>query len=125
MICARQGARAVASFLVASGTMPVLSPAIVEKRVLTIAFFTVFLDLVGFGIIIPLLPLYVKTMGGTAETVGFILSSFSLTQLLATPVLGRLSDRVGRRPVILLSLAGNAASMALFALATKLSLLPL
>jgi len=105
--------------------MPVLSPAIVEKRVLTIAFFTVFLDLVGFGIIIPLLPLYVKTMGGTAETVGFILSSFSLTQLLATPVLGRLSDRIGRRPVILLSLVGNAASMALFALATKLAFLPL
>jgi len=96
-----------------------------QQRVLAFAFLTVFLDLVGFGIIIPLLPLYVKSMGGTAETVGFILSSFALTQLLATPVLGRISDRVGRRPVILLSLAGNAASMALFAFATKFSLLPL
>jgi len=98
------------------------SPA---QRVLAFAFVTVFLDLVGFGIIIPLLPLYVKSMGGSAETVGFILSSFSLMQLLATPLLGRLSDRVGRRPVILISLAGNAAAMALFAVATKVSLLPL
>ncbi|WP_394846486.1 MFS transporter [Pendulispora brunnea] len=96
-----------------------------KERVLAFAFVTVFLDLVGFGIIIPLLPFYVKSMGGTAETVGFILSSFSLTQLLLTPVLGRLSDRVGRRRVILVSLAGNAVSMALFALATKVSLLPL
>ena len=96
-----------------------------RRRVVTFVFITVFLDLIGFGIIIPLLPLYVQTMGGTAQVVGFILSSFSFTQLLATPVLGRLSDRIGRRPVILLSLAGNAASMLIFALATKMTLLPL
>ena len=65
-----------------------------EARVVLIVFFTVFLDLVGFGIIIPFLPLYVKSMGGTAETVGFLFASFSLTQLIATPILGRLSDRV-------------------------------
>jgi DHA1 family tetracycline resistance protein-like MFS transporter len=95
------------------------------RRVLIIVFCTVFLDLAGFGIIIPLLPLYVKSMGGTAETVGILLSSFSLTQLVATPILGRLSDRAGRRRVILTSLAGNAASMMLFAAATHLRLLPL
>ncbi len=93
------------------------------RRVVFFVFLTVFLDLVGFGIIIPLLPFYVQTMGGSAETVGFILASFSLTQLVATPFLGRLSDRFGRRPVILLSLAGNALAMVLFALATKTSLL--
>ena len=93
------------------------------RRVVVFVFVTVFLDLVGFGIIIPLLPFYVRSMGGSAETVGFILASFSLTQLLATPFLGGLSDRFGRRPVILLSLAGNAAAMVLFALATKTSLL--
>jgi DHA1 family tetracycline resistance protein-like MFS transporter len=96
-----------------------------ETRVVAIVFVTVFLDLVGFGIIIPFLPLYVKSMGGTALTVGFLFSSFSLTQVLATPILGRLSDRFGRRRVILLSLAGNAASMALFALAADLRFLPL
>jgi DHA1 family tetracycline resistance protein-like MFS transporter len=93
------------------------------RRVVGFVFLTVFLDLVGFGIIIPLLPFYVKSMSGSAETVGFILASFSFTQLVATPFLGRLSDRLGRRPVILISLAGNAASMVLFALATKTSLL--
>jgi MFS transporter, DHA1 family, tetracycline resistance protein len=93
------------------------------RRVVFFVFLTVFLDLVGFGIVIPLMPFYVRSMGGTAETVGFLLASFSLTQLVATPFLGRLSDKVGRRPVVLLSLAGNAAAMVLFALATKTSLL--
>ncbi len=88
------------------------------KRVIPLVFATVFLDLVGFGIIIPFLPLYVKSMGGTAETVGFLFGSFSFTQLIATPILGRISDRLGRRRVILVSLAGNAASMVLFAVAT-------
>ena len=95
------------------------------SRVITFVFLTVFLDLIGFGIVIPLFPFYVKSMGGSAKTVGFLLSCFSFTQLVATPFLGRLSDRVGRRKVILFSLAGNAVSMVLFALATKVSLLPL
>src|SRR5687768_15469744 len=85
------------------------------SRVMAIVFVTAFLDLIGFGIIIPLLPLYVQSMGGSAQTVGFILASFSFTQLVATPLLGRLSDSIGRRPVILISLAGNALSMVAFA----------
>jgi DHA1 family tetracycline resistance protein-like MFS transporter len=93
--------------------------------VVTFVFLTVFLDLIGFGIIIPLFPFYVKSMGGSARTIGFLLSCFAFTQLVATPLLGRLSDRIGRRKVILLSLAGNAVSMVLFALAAKASLLPL
>jgi MFS transporter, DHA1 family, tetracycline resistance protein len=95
------------------------------SRVVTFVFLTVFLDLIGFGIVIPLFPFYVKSMGGSARTVGILLACFSFTQLVATPFLGRLSDRLGRRPVILVSLAGNAVSMVLFALATKVSLLPL
>jgi MFS family permease len=94
-------------------------------RVLAIVFVTVFLDLIGFGIVIPLMPFYVQSMGGTAFTVGVLLSCFAGTQFIATPYLGRLSDRVGRRKVILVSLIGNAASMVLFALATKVQLLPL
>lgn len=95
------------------------------SRVLAFVFLTVFLDLIGFGIVIPMFPLYVKSMGGSARTVGFLLSCFSFTQLVATPFLGRLSDRVGRRPVILLSLLGNAVAMVLFALATTRQMLPL
>jgi MFS transporter, DHA1 family, tetracycline resistance protein len=97
----------------------------IASRVTTFVFLTVFLDLIGFGVIIPLMPLYVESMGGSASTVGVILSLFALTQLIATPILGRLSDRIGRRPVILISLAGNALSMVAFAAATKLHWLPL
>jgi len=104
------------------------TPVTVEtarKRVVLFVFLTAFLDLIGFGIILPLLPFYVDSMGGSAETVGLIFMSFSLMQLAATPLLGRMSDRFGRRKVILLSLAGNAAAMIAFALATKLLWLPL
>jgi MFS transporter, DHA1 family, tetracycline resistance protein len=93
-------------------------------RVTRLVVFTVFLDLVGFGIIIPLLPFYVQSMNGSASTVGALLSCYAFAQLLATPILGRVSDRFGRRRVMLISLAGNALSMLLFALATKLALLP-
>lgn len=96
-----------------------------RSRVVFFVFLTAFLDLIGFGIILPLLPFYVETMGGSAETVGFVFMCFSLTQLAATPVLGRMSDRFGRRRVILLSLAGNAAAMIGFAVATELRYLPL
>ncbi len=95
------------------------------SRVVFFVFVTVFLDLVGFGIVMPLMPFYVKTMGGDAQTVGFLLAGFSLLQLLATPFLGRLSDRIGRRRVILVSLAGNALAMVIFAGATQLAILPL
>jgi MFS family permease len=95
------------------------------RRVVAFAFLTVFLDLLGFGIILPLLPFYVNEMGGSAETVGILFGCFSFTQLLATPLLGRISDRFGRRRVILVSLAGNVLSMVAFALASKLLVLPL
>ncbi len=95
------------------------------SRVLLFVFLTVFLDMIGFGIVIPLLPFYVQSMGGSAEVVGLILGTFSLTQMLATPILGRLSDRYGRRPVILLSLAGNAIAMVIFAFAAEQKLLAL
>jgi MFS transporter, DHA1 family, tetracycline resistance protein len=95
------------------------------RRVEAVVFFTVFLDLVGFGIVIPMLPFYVQSMGGSARTVGILLGCFSFTQLLATPLLGRYSDSHGRRSVILLSLLANAVAMALFALASHERLLVL
>lgn len=91
-----------------------------KNRIMWVIFVTIFLDMIGFGMVFPLMPFYVKQLGGNSETYGLLLSSFSVMQLIATPMMGRLSDRFGRRPVILLSLFGNALSMVLFALANQL-----
>ena len=74
---------------------------------LIIVFVTVFIDLLGFGIIIPLLPFYAESFGASAFVVGMLGTSFSLMQFLFSPLWGRLSDRVGRRPIILIGLAGS------------------
>src|SRR5687767_8806716 len=91
-----------------------VSPS-VRRRVLLLVILTVFLDLVGFGLVMPLLPLYVKSMNASPFMIGVILSSFSVAQLIATPLLGKLSDKYGRRKIILISLVGNAISMVVFA----------
>jgi MFS transporter, DHA1 family, tetracycline resistance protein len=66
------------------------------------------LDLVGFGIVLPLLPLYAKDFGARAGLAAGLVASFSLAQLVAAPLWGRLSDRVGRKPVLVLALCGSA-----------------
>ncbi|MBI5687497.1 MAG: MFS transporter [Verrucomicrobia bacterium] len=81
-----------------------------NKRSLLIIFLTVFVDMLGFGIVIPLLPLYVKEFGASAATCTAVLASYLIAQTLCAPVLGRISDRVGRRPVLIASLAGAAVS---------------
>jgi MFS transporter, DHA1 family, tetracycline resistance protein len=93
------------------------------KLGLPVVYFTVFLDLVGFGIILPQLPYYAEAFGATGVWVGAILTAYSAAQLLGASVLGRLSDRVGRRPVLLMSLAGSATSLLLSGLAGSLWLL--
>ncbi|MGQ9495119.1 MAG: MFS transporter [Thermoanaerobaculaceae bacterium] len=93
------------------------------RRLLAILFIIVFLDLVGFGIVIPLLPLYAERYQPSPWVFGLLLSSFSLMQFFFAPVLGRLSDRWGRRPVLVLSLTGSAVGYLLFALADSLALL--
>ena len=86
-----------------------------------IVFVTVFIDLLGFGIIIPLLPFYAETFGATAFTVGLLATSFSLMQFIFAPIWGRLSDRVGRRPIILLGLLGSCLSYFGFGMASTLT----
>src|SRR6187402_1248309 len=90
-----------------------------KSRVLFFVFATVLLDVIGFGIVIPLLPFYVRSMGGSAEVIGLLLGTFAFTQMIATPLLGRLSDRYGRRPIILASLLGNTVAMVIFAIAAE------
>lgn len=88
-----------------------------SRSILVVVFLTVFIDLVGFGIVIPLLPLYAKTHAPSPLVLGLLMASFSAMQFLFAPVLGRLSDRFGRRPIVLLSLFGTVASYLLFAFA--------
>lgn len=92
-------------------------------RPLSIIFLTVFVNLVGFGIIIPLLPFYAQTFGASPLVIGLLFASFSLSQLVASPILGDLSDRWGRRPVLIFSLLGTVVSFVLLALATSLPML--
>jgi multidrug resistance protein len=84
---------------------------------------SVALDLVGFGIVLPILPLYAERFRASPGTVGLLVASFSLAQLVCSPLLGRLSDRIGRKPVLVLSLAGTAAGSLLTGLAGSLWLL--
>jgi MFS family permease len=90
---------------------------------LGIVFLTVFLDLVGFGIVLPLLPFYATELGASPFEVGLIIASYSAMQFLFAPVWGSLSDRYGRRPLLLVGLLGSAASYVVFGLARSLEVL--
>src|SRR5712691_2317350 len=92
-------------------------------RPLLIIFLTIFVNLIGFGIIIPLLPFYAEKFGASPVVIGLLFAIFSLCQLIAAPVLGELSDRYGRRPILLFSLAGTVVSFVMLALAQSLTML--
>lgn len=94
-----------------------------KRSPLIILFITIFLDLLGFGLILPLLPIYIKAYGGQPWVGGMLMSSFSVMQFIFTPIWGKLSDRVGRRPLILLSLIGSAISYLFFGAAPTLTIL--
>ncbi len=87
-----------------------------NSRLLTI-FVIVFVDLLGFGLILPLLPYYAEAYGATPVVVGFLVASYAAAQLIGAPLLGRLSDRYGRRPILLLSVFGTLVGFLLLALA--------
>ena len=91
-----------------------------RKPSLLVVFLTVFVDLVGFGIVLPLLPKYVRDFGAPGWMLGAIVAAYSLMQFLFAPKWGRLSDRIGRRPVLLVSTAGFVLSYALFAVGSGL-----
>jgi len=82
-----------------------------------ILFAVVLIDLVGFGIVLPLLPSQAAQFSSSATAIGALVASFSLMQFLVAPWWGRVSDRIGRRPVLVLGLASSAVSYLLFALA--------
>ncbi|MBI3911535.1 MAG: MFS transporter, partial [Armatimonadetes bacterium] len=88
-----------------------------------IIFFTVFLDLLGFGLVLPLLPQFAKQHGASEAIIGVLGATYSAFQFVFAPLWGRLSDRVGRRPVLLISITGSSLSYLLFALAPNLATL--
>src|SRR5215207_2836402 len=93
------------------------------SRPLLIIFLTILVNLIGFGIIIPLLPFYAETFGASPLVVGLLFASFSIAQLIAAPLLGAWSDRWGRRPGLILSLVGTVVSFAMLAVAQSLFML--
>ena len=86
-------------------------------------FLTVVVDLIGFGIVLPLLPLYAEEFQAKPWQIGALIACFSAMQFLFAPVWGRLSDRVGRRPVLLVGLAGSVVFYTVFGFANSVSLL--
>jgi MFS transporter, DHA1 family, tetracycline resistance protein len=92
-----------------------------KRSALGIVFVTVFIDLLGFGIVLPLLPRYGEYFHAEGPVLGLLMASFSAMQFIFSPIWGRVSDRVGRRPILILGLAGSTASYAVFGLASSLS----
>lgn len=102
-------------------TPPAEETAIRAPARLSILFFTVFVDLVGFGIVLPLLPLYADGFGASGAAVGLLVTSYSVAQFFMAPLWGRLSDRFGRRPIIIIGLVGSALAYLVFAWSRSLT----
>jgi MFS transporter, DHA1 family, tetracycline resistance protein len=96
-----------------------------KRSPLLVIFITVFIDLIGFGIVIPVLPFYVEgtKFKASPSTVGLLFASYSIMQLVFSPILGRLSDRYGRRPILLISLIGTGLGFLILGFATTLWML--
>ena len=98
-------------------------PRTTSRSPLLFIFLTVFIDLLGFGIVIPLLPVYADMYGADPRELGLLFGCFSGMQFLFAPMWGRLSDRIGRKPVLVGGLVGTSASYLLFAFAGSMPLL--
>src|SRR5688572_21357049 len=94
-----------------------------KRSPLGIIFLTVFLDLIGFGIVLPLLPHFAAQHQASELQIGLLMATYSLMQFFFAPLWGGLSDRIGRRPVLLISITGSALSYLIFAFAPSLATL--
>ncbi|MCH6265481.1 MFS transporter [Neobacillus citreus] len=94
-----------------------------KKTALPILFVVMFLVMVGFGIIIPVLPFYAEEMGANPTELGLLMAVYSLMQLIFAPMWGRLSDRIGRKPVMMIGITGLALSFFIQAISTELWML--
>jgi len=94
-----------------------------EKGAMPVLFLMMFLVMVGFGIIIPVLPFYAKTAGANPAELGLLMAVYSLMQLIFSPMWGKISDAVGRKPVLMIGISGLALSFFMMAMADKLWML--
>lgn len=94
-----------------------------SKKTLLILSAVMFFVMVGFGIIIPVLPFYAEELGATPTQLGLLMATYSLMQFIFSPFWGRVSDRIGRKPVIMIGISGLALSFLLLALSTQLWML--
>ncbi len=94
-----------------------------NRSALAILFLIVFVDLLGFGMVIPVMPLYAERLGASEAATGWLSTGYSLMQFVFAPIWGRLSDRVGRRPVLLASIGMTALAFLLYGLAGSFGLL--
>ncbi|HSR21501.1 MAG TPA: MFS transporter, partial [Anaerolineales bacterium] len=94
-----------------------------KNKQLASVILVVFIDLLGFSLILPLLPYYATTFGATAFVTGLLVASYAAAQLVGAPILGRLSDRYGRRPILLASVFGSAMGFVLLGFAESLLIL--
>ena len=93
------------------------------KRALPILFLVMFLVMIGFGIIIPVLPFYAEEMGASPTQLGLLMAVYSLMQLIFAPFWGKLSDRIGRKPIMMVGIAGLSLSFFIQAMSTELWML--
>jgi DHA1 family tetracycline resistance protein-like MFS transporter len=94
-----------------------------QNKRLLILFLIVFIDLLGFSLILPLLPFYAETFGASPFQIGLLVASYAAAQLVGAPLLGRLSDRIGRRPVLIISLIGTFIGFLMLGFANSLWML--
>ncbi|HEY6137375.1 MAG TPA: MFS transporter [Thermoanaerobaculia bacterium] len=94
-----------------------------RRASLLVLFLTVFIDLIGFGMVIPFLSFYAREYGASGTTVGAVVGIYSIMQFFFAPVWGRMSDRIGRRPVLLISLTASCIGYLLFGFARNLVML--
>src|SRR3989338_7071337 len=94
-----------------------------KKYALLTVFIVVLIDLMGFGIVLPLLPFYASKFNASAVSIGLLYSVYSLAKLVFSPIWGNLSDKIGRRPIMLMSTLGAVFAYILFAFSNSLALL--
>jgi MFS family permease len=96
------------------------SPTQKQTRSLLVLFAVIIIDLIGFGIVVPILPYYAKSLDTSPTTLGFLLAAYPAFQFVFSPIWGRLSDRVGRKPVMLATILGSAGALTLLGVSDSL-----